>query len=130
MLNCDHCCDYSLPYSPHIRVAVVFHLSGCCWVTQFFVACSPTVIAGSVASCYWVRVEPLGANGLIRRRPEEITVAKASIQVYKISPMYGMHLGRISQDFQGNGHMNHYIIYVRELVSDCTYVCFLCKLYL
>ncbi|XAR66453.1 hypothetical protein NMG60_11012703 [Bertholletia excelsa] len=58
-LNCDNCCGYSLHYSPHIWVAVVFHLFGCYWVTQFFIACSSTVIAGSVASYYWARVEPL-----------------------------------------------------------------------
>jgi len=50
---CDHCCGYSVRYTPHIGVAILFHLFGCYWVTQFLIACSSTVIAGSVASYYW-----------------------------------------------------------------------------
>ncbi|XP_050247510.1 choline transporter protein 1 [Quercus robur] len=56
-VNCDHCCGYSIHYTPHIGVAILFHLFGCYWATQFFIACSSTVIAGSVASYYWARGE-------------------------------------------------------------------------
>ncbi|CAK7327602.1 unnamed protein product [Dovyalis caffra] len=56
-MNCDHCCGYSIRYTPHISVAIFFHLFGCYWATQFFIACSSTVIAGSVASYYWARGE-------------------------------------------------------------------------
>ncbi|KAG4161401.1 hypothetical protein ERO13_D01G052400v2 [Gossypium hirsutum] len=56
-VNCDHCCGYSIRYTPHIAVAIFFHLFGCYWVTKFFIACSSTVIAGSVASYYWTRGE-------------------------------------------------------------------------
>ncbi|XWS11055.1 hypothetical protein CRYUN_Cryun38cG0050700 [Craigia yunnanensis] len=56
-VNCDRCCGYSIHYTPHIAVAIFFHLFGCYWATQFFVACSSTVIAGSVASYYWARGE-------------------------------------------------------------------------
>ncbi|WCJ32166.1 Choline transporter protein 1 [Euphorbia peplus] len=56
-VNCDRCCGYSLHYTPHIAVAIFFHLFGGYWVTQFFIACSATVIAGSVASYYWARGE-------------------------------------------------------------------------
>ncbi|TKY66544.1 Choline transporter protein 2 [Spatholobus suberectus] len=52
-VNCDRCCGYSIHYTPHIGVAILFHLFGCYWATQFFIACSSTVIAGSVASYYW-----------------------------------------------------------------------------
>ncbi|KAG2681938.1 hypothetical protein I3843_11G167500 [Carya illinoinensis] len=52
-VNCDHCCGYSINYTPHIGVAILFHLFGCYWATQFLIACSSTVIAGSVASYYW-----------------------------------------------------------------------------
>ncbi|XP_045801380.1 choline transporter protein 1 [Trifolium pratense] len=52
-VNCDRCCGYSVRYTPHIGVAILFHLFGCYWVTQFIIACSSTVIAGSVASYYW-----------------------------------------------------------------------------
>lgn len=56
-VNCDTCCGYSIDYTPHIGAAILFHLFGCYWATQFFVACSSTVIAGSVASYYWARGE-------------------------------------------------------------------------
>ncbi|XP_048129631.1 choline transporter protein 1 [Rhodamnia argentea] len=56
-VNCDQCCGYSIHYTPHIAVAVFFHLFGCYWATQFIIACSATVIAGSVASYYWGRGE-------------------------------------------------------------------------
>ncbi|XP_040985730.1 choline transporter protein 1 [Juglans microcarpa x Juglans regia] len=52
-VNCDDCCGYSIHYTPHIGVAILFHLFGCYWATQFLIACSSTVIAGSVASYYW-----------------------------------------------------------------------------
>ncbi|CAH2053639.1 unnamed protein product [Thlaspi arvense] len=56
-VNCDHCCGYSIRYTPHITIAIFFHLFGCYWATQFFVASSATVIAGSVASYYWAQGE-------------------------------------------------------------------------
>ncbi|XP_057729653.1 choline transporter protein 1 [Arachis stenosperma] len=56
-VNCDRCCGYSIRYTPHIGIAILFHLFGCYWATQFFIACSSTVIAGSVASYYWARGE-------------------------------------------------------------------------
>ncbi|KAM1101231.1 hypothetical protein ACFX2B_007537 [Malus domestica] len=56
-VNCDRCCGYSIHYTPHIGVAILFHLFGGYWATQFFIACSSTVIAGAVASYYWARGE-------------------------------------------------------------------------
>ncbi|KDP27036.1 hypothetical protein JCGZ_20971 [Jatropha curcas] len=56
-VNCDRCCGYSIHYTPHIAVAIFFHLFGCYWATQFFIASSATVIAGSIASYYWARGE-------------------------------------------------------------------------
>ncbi|KAA8523882.1 hypothetical protein F0562_010305 [Nyssa sinensis] len=56
-VSCDRCCGYSIHYTSHITVAILFHLFGCYWATQFFIACSSTVIAGSVASYYWARGE-------------------------------------------------------------------------
>ncbi|KAI4333690.1 hypothetical protein L6164_018464 [Bauhinia variegata] len=56
-VNCDSCCGYSMKYTPHIGVSILFHLFGCYWATQFFIACSSTVVAGSVASYYWARGE-------------------------------------------------------------------------
>ncbi|KAL4378058.1 hypothetical protein GQ457_02G037750 [Hibiscus cannabinus] len=56
-VNCDGCCGYSIHYTPHIAIAIFFHLLGGYWATQFFIACSSTVIAGSVASYYWARGE-------------------------------------------------------------------------
>ncbi|KAG1359564.1 choline transporter protein 1 [Cocos nucifera] len=52
-VNCDGCCGYSIHYTPHIGISILFHLFGCYWATQFIIACSSTVIAGSVASYYW-----------------------------------------------------------------------------
>ncbi|CAI0376154.1 unnamed protein product [Linum tenue] len=54
-VNCDRCCGYGVRYTPHIAIAIFFHLFGCYWATQFFIASSATVIAGSVASYYWAR---------------------------------------------------------------------------
>lgn len=56
-VNCDSCCGFSIHYTPHIAIAILFHLFGCFWATQFFIASSSTVIAGSVASYYWARGE-------------------------------------------------------------------------
>ncbi|XP_020886366.1 choline transporter-like protein 2 [Arabidopsis lyrata subsp. lyrata] len=56
-VNCDRCCGYSIRYTPHITIAIFFHLFGCYWATQFFIASSATVIAGSVASYYWAQGE-------------------------------------------------------------------------
>ncbi|TVU43850.1 hypothetical protein EJB05_10350 [Eragrostis curvula] len=56
-VNCDSCCGYSIHYTPHISIAILFHFFGCYWATQFFIASSSTVIAGSVASYYWARGE-------------------------------------------------------------------------
>lgn len=56
-VTCDNCCGYSVHYTPHIGISILFHLFGCYWATQFILACSSTVIAGSVASYYWARGE-------------------------------------------------------------------------
>ncbi|KAK4484895.1 hypothetical protein RD792_007496 [Penstemon davidsonii] len=56
-MNCKSCCGYSIHYTPHIAASILFHLFGCYWATKFFIACSSTVIAGSVASYYWARGE-------------------------------------------------------------------------
>ena len=54
-ITCERCCGYSIHYTPHIGIAILFHLFGGYWATRFFIAGSSTVIAGSVASYYWAR---------------------------------------------------------------------------
>lgn len=54
-VNCDRCCGFSVRYTAHITISIFFHLFGGFWATHFFIACSSTVIAGSVASYYWAR---------------------------------------------------------------------------
>ncbi|KAK6157405.1 hypothetical protein DH2020_011653 [Rehmannia glutinosa] len=56
-LSCNSCCGYTIRYTSHIAAAILFHLFGGYWATQFVIACSSTVIAGSVASYYWARGE-------------------------------------------------------------------------
>ncbi|PSR95683.1 Choline transporter-like protein [Actinidia chinensis var. chinensis] len=56
-VSCDRCCGYTIHYTNHISAAILFHLFGCYWATQFFITCTSTVIAGSVASYYWARGE-------------------------------------------------------------------------
>ncbi|GFP96716.1 choline transporter-like protein 2 [Phtheirospermum japonicum] len=56
-LNCNSCCGYTIRYTSHIAAAILFHLFGGYWATQFVIASSSTVIAGSVASYYWARGE-------------------------------------------------------------------------
>lgn len=58
-VSCDHCCGYRIKYTPHLGLAIAFHLLGCYWATQFLKAFSSTVIAGSVASYYWAHGEAL-----------------------------------------------------------------------
>lgn len=54
-VSCDRCCGYSIQYTSHIAAAIFFHLFGGYWATQFFLASSATVTAGSVAIYYWAR---------------------------------------------------------------------------
>ncbi|EYU44898.1 hypothetical protein ABFS82_13G077600 [Erythranthe guttata] len=56
-LSCNSCCGYNVKYTSHIAASILFHLFGGYWATQFFIASSSTVIAGSVASYYWARGE-------------------------------------------------------------------------
>ncbi|KAL3647077.1 Choline transporter protein 1 [Castilleja foliolosa] len=56
-MNCNSCCGYTVHYTSHIATAILFHLFGGYWATQFVIASSSTVIAGSVASYYWARGE-------------------------------------------------------------------------
>lgn len=56
-VHCEGCCGYSIHYSRHIALAILYHIFGCFWTTQFIIACSLTVIAGAVASYYWSRGE-------------------------------------------------------------------------
>ncbi|KAK9064247.1 hypothetical protein SSX86_015627 [Deinandra increscens subsp. villosa] len=58
-VNCERCCGHTIHYTPHIGLAILFHIFGWYWVTQFVKAFSSTVIAGSVASHYWARGEVL-----------------------------------------------------------------------
>ncbi|MFS8015247.1 putative choline transporter [Helianthus anomalus] len=58
-VNCERCCGHTIHYTPHIGLAVLFHIFGWYWVTQFVKAFSSTVIAGSVASHYWTHGEVL-----------------------------------------------------------------------
>ncbi|KAL3645481.1 Choline transporter protein 1 [Castilleja foliolosa] len=60
-LNCNSCCGYTVHYTSHIAAAILFHLFGGYWATQFVKASSSTVIAGSVASYYWARGETSSA---------------------------------------------------------------------
>jgi len=52
-VKCEDCCGYSIHYTHHISLAIIFHIFGFYWITQFIIACSITVIAGSVSSYYW-----------------------------------------------------------------------------
>ncbi|KAL8166201.1 hypothetical protein V2J09_007700 [Rumex salicifolius] len=52
-VSCERCCGYSIDYTPHLGIAILFHLFVCYWATHFCIAFSATVIAGSVASYYW-----------------------------------------------------------------------------
>lgn len=56
-VQCEGCCGYSIHYSRHIALAILYHIFGCFWTTQFIIACSLTVISGAVASYYWSRGE-------------------------------------------------------------------------
>ncbi|XP_020571579.1 choline transporter-like protein 2 [Phalaenopsis equestris] len=56
-VSCAGCCGYRIHYTSHIAAAILFHLFGFFWATQFIIACSATVIAGSVASYYWAHGE-------------------------------------------------------------------------
>eukprot|EP00249_Psilotum_nudum_P010325 c22474_g1_i1 orf=490-2595(-) len=55
--KCQGCCGYDLHFTEHIAIALLYHIFGCFWTTQFIIACSLTTIAGAVASYYWARGE-------------------------------------------------------------------------
>ncbi|CAM6083691.1 unnamed protein product [Calypogeia fissa] len=54
-LNCNNCCGYEFKHSKNVVWAILFHIFGGFWITQFINACSLTIIAGAVVSYYWVR---------------------------------------------------------------------------
>ena len=54
-LKCDGCCGYDFKFTKHIALALLYHVVGCFWTTQFIIACSLTTIAGAVASYYWAQ---------------------------------------------------------------------------
>jgi choline transporter-like protein 2/4/5 len=81
-VNCDNCCGYNIHYTPHIGIAILFHLFGCYWATQFFMACSSTVVAGSVASYYWAR----GEISVSARESQVLTITKHAN--FNFTPLY------------------------------------------
>jgi choline transporter-like protein 2/4/5 len=53
----NSCCGYSLHHSKNIAWAIVYHIFGVFWITQFIIACCLTTIAGAIAAYYWARGE-------------------------------------------------------------------------
>ncbi len=53
----NSCCGYSLHHSKNIAWAIVYHIFGVFWTTQFIIACCLTTIAGAIAAYYWARGE-------------------------------------------------------------------------
>lgn len=54
-VKCEGCCGYDYHFTRHIALALLYHIFGCFWTTQFVIACSLTTIAGAVASYYWAQ---------------------------------------------------------------------------
>lgn len=54
-VKCGGCCGYDFKFTRHIALALLYHVFGCFWTTQFIIACSLTTIAGAVASYYWAQ---------------------------------------------------------------------------
>ncbi|KAH7297110.1 hypothetical protein KP509_26G054000 [Ceratopteris richardii] len=54
-VDCGGCCGYDYKFTRHIALALLYHIFGCFWTTQFIIACSLTTIAGAVASYYWAQ---------------------------------------------------------------------------
>lgn len=59
-VRCEGCCGYDLDFTRHIALALLYHIFGCFWTTQFIIACSLTTIAGAVAAYYWARGQTSG----------------------------------------------------------------------
>ncbi len=55
----NNCCGYSLHHSKNIAWAIVYHIFGMFWITQFINACCLTTIAGAIAAYYWARGETM-----------------------------------------------------------------------
>jgi choline transporter-like protein 2/4/5 len=51
------CCGYTMHHSKNIVWAILYHIFGVFWTTQFINACCLTTIAGAVAAYYWARGE-------------------------------------------------------------------------
>eukprot|EP00250_Pteridium_aquilinum_P017010 c23411_g2_i1 orf=307-2409(-) len=54
-VKCEGCCGYDYHFTRHIALALLYHIFGCFWTTQFIIACSLTTIAGAAASYYWAQ---------------------------------------------------------------------------
>lgn len=52
---CNGCCGFEFHHSKNVVWAILYHIFGGFWITQFISACSLTIIAGAVVSYYWVR---------------------------------------------------------------------------
>ncbi|KAL8228688.1 hypothetical protein R6Q57_013588 [Mikania cordata] len=78
-VNCARCCGHTVHYTPHIGLAILFHIFGWYWVTQFVKAFSSTVIAGSVASHYWTHGEVLGYDN----QRQEVAARKMLLETYQ-----------------------------------------------
>jgi choline transporter-like protein 2/4/5 len=51
----NNCCGYSLHHSKNVAWAIIYHVFGVFWTTQFINACCLTTIAGAIAAYYWAR---------------------------------------------------------------------------
>ncbi|KAG0610439.1 hypothetical protein M758_7G065600 [Ceratodon purpureus] len=52
-----NCCGYDLHHPKNLVWAILYHIFGFFWTTQFITACCLTTIAGAVAAYYWARGE-------------------------------------------------------------------------
>jgi choline transporter-like protein 2/4/5 len=51
----NNCCGYSLHHCKNVAWAIIYHVFGMFWITQFINACCLTTIAGAIAAYYWAR---------------------------------------------------------------------------
>ncbi|CAM6015869.1 unnamed protein product [Sphagnum balticum] len=51
----NNCCGYSFHHSKNVAWAIIYHVFGVFWTTQFINACCLTTIAGVIAAYYWAQ---------------------------------------------------------------------------
>jgi choline transporter-like protein 2/4/5 len=81
------CCGYDLHHPKNLVWAILYHIFGFFWTTQFITACCLTTIAGAVAAYYWARGESAVSPKYLKILPLvqflRISISKLSCALFR-----------------------------------------------